>query len=131
VPAVRSLLLAAAGAALLLAACGGDDGPSTAPADCTRVTGGKATLVAEDLRWDTECLRAPVGDLTFTVRNEDDGVKHDLEVHGGTMERAKTPLFSGPASETLDVTLPAPGRYSFVCTIHSQMEGELYAERPA
>jgi plastocyanin len=131
VPAVRSLLAAAGLAALVLTGCGGDDGPTTAPSDCTPVTGGKTTLVASNLRWSTECLRAPVGDLTFTVRNEDDGVKHDLEVYGGTMERAKTPLFSGPASETLEVTLPAPGRYSFVCTIHAQMEGDLFAEPPA
>jgi plastocyanin len=114
--------------ALVLAGCGTDE-PSSAPADCTRVEGGAVTLVARNLEWDTDCLRVTVGtEVTFTVRNEDDGVKHDLEVYGNGIERMKTPLEAGPVTQTLKVTFPEAGTYSYVCTIHAQMEGDIFAE---
>ena len=43
----------------------------------------------------------------------------------------KTPLESGPATQTLQVPFPKPGTSSFVCTIHAQMEGDIFAEQPA
>ena len=37
----------------------------------------------------------------------------------------KTTDIAGGASETINITTPAPGSYKFVCTIHPGMEGEL------
>jgi plastocyanin len=130
-PKARSLLLGVALTALALVGCGSDE-PSSAPADCTRVEGGEVTLVARNLQWNLDCLQVTAGtEVTFTVRLEDEGVKHDLEVYGDGVERVKTPLESGPATQTLQVPFPKPGNASFVCTIHAQMEGDIFAEQPA
>ena len=127
----RTLVAAAIAACVLAAGCGSDE-PSSAPADCTRVENGAVTLVARNLQWNTECLRVPAGTkVTFTVRLEDEGVKHDLEVFGNGVDRVKTPLEAGPATQTLEVTFPEPGTSSYVCTIHAQMEGDIFVEQPA
>jgi plastocyanin len=125
---LRTVLVSALSAGLLLAGCGSDSS-SSAPSDCTEVAGDHVTLVARNLQWNTECLRVPAGKLTFTVKLEDSGVKHDLEVYGTGIERVKTPLQAGPATQTLVVRLPPTGgTFSYVCTIHAQMEGRLFAE---
>jgi len=112
-----------------LAACG-DDGASSPPSDCTPVEGGRITLVARNLQWNTECLRVPEpGMVTFTVELTDEGVEHDLEVYGRG-RRAKTPLEQGPKTQTLEFDFPEPGAYRFVCTIHAQMEGTIYVDSP-
>ena len=83
---------------------------ATAPSDCTKIVGGKVTLVARNLQWNTDCLRGAAGeDVAFTVKLEDEGVKHDLEVFGQGIERAKTPLEAGRPPRRLDVRLPQPG----------------------
>ena len=130
-PTARSLLVGPMIAALALGGCGSDE-PSSAPADCTRVEGGEVTLVARNLQWNIDCLQVTAGtEVTFTVRLEDEGVKHDLEVFGNGIERVKTPLESGPATQTLEVPFEQPGPSSYVCTIHAQMEGDIFAEPPA
>lgn len=123
----RSLVVSAAMAALLLAGCGSDSSGG-APSDCTKIANGEVTLVARNLQWNTDCLEGVVGvKTTFTVKLEDVGVKHDLQVFGQGIKE-QTPLTAGPATLHLEVTLPKPGRYQFVCTIHAQMEGELFAD---
>src|SRR5436190_9411574 len=64
-PMRRSLALAAV--VLLLAACGGDDdiNDSGAAGGCHDASDGRVTLVAHDLKWDTDCLKAPAGSLTI------------------------------------------------------------------
>jgi hypothetical protein len=124
----RTLVAAAALVALCLTGCGSDSSDS-APSDCTKIVGGKVTLVARNIQWNTRCLEAPAGQkhLSFTARLEDNGVKHDLQVYGQGISE-KTPLVAGPATLHLDVTLPRPGHYQFACTIHAQMEGDLFAD---
>ena len=130
-PKACSLLFGAVLAGLALTGCGSDE-PSSAPADCTRVEGGEVTLVARNLQWNIDCLQVTAGtEVTFTVRLEDEGVKHDLEVYGNGIDRVKTPLEAGPATQTLEVTFPEPGTSSYVCTIHAQMEGDIFVEQPA
>ncbi len=41
-----------------------------------------------------------------------------------------SPLAAGPTTQTLEVQLPKAGRYQYVCTIHAQMEGDLFADPP-
>ncbi|MEJ7583844.1 MAG: cupredoxin domain-containing protein [Acidimicrobiales bacterium] len=125
----RRTVLGGAVLALVFAAAGcGSDGPGGVPAGCTPIVGGETTLVARNLAWNTHCLRVPPGTkVTFTVRLEDEGVKHDLEVNGPS-GRAKTDLETGPTTQTLTFTFDEPGRHRFVCTIHSRMEGDLFVE---
>jgi hypothetical protein len=112
--------------ALGLAGCGSDS-PNSAPSDCTRIVNREATLVARNLQWNTKCLEGPAGKLAFTAKLEDDGVKHDLQVYGQGINE-KTPLTAGPATIHLEVSLPKPGHYQFACTIHAQMEGDLFID---
>ena len=50
----------------------------------------------------------------------------------GVLDKAAlvlTALEAGPATQTLDVDLPAAGgTFSYVCTIHAQMEGDLFVD---
>ena len=119
----RSLALAAV--VLVLAACSGDDDIDDAggPAGCHDASDGRVTLVAHDLKWDTDCLGAPAGPLTIVVDNRDDGQNHN--VHLPTVDGSPaTDLTQGPSQQELDVELSA-GSYEFVCDIHPTMVGTL------
>jgi plastocyanin len=109
-----------------LVGCGSDSSNGT-PSDCTQIVNGKVTLVARNLQWNTDCLEGQPGKIAFTVKLEDNGVKHDLQVYGQGINQ-QTPLTAGPATLHLDVTLSKPGRYQFACTIHAQMEGDLFID---
>jgi plastocyanin len=107
-----------------LAACGGSDGPSTATTvGCKDAQGGTVTLVADDIRWDTDCLRAPPGPLTIVVDNRDDDVNHNVHLPDAPDSPA-TELEKGPSTQELEVDLP-PGTYEYVCDLHSNMVGTL------
>ena len=69
-------------AVVLLAACGStDDGGDGSPGGgCKDADDGRVTLVADDLRWDTDCLRAPPGALTIEVDNRDEGQNHNVHL---------------------------------------------------
>jgi plastocyanin len=107
-----------------LAACGDDDGSSTATTvGCKDAVDGEVTLVADDVRWDTDCLRSSPGPLTIVVDNRDDGVNHN--VHLSTAEGSPaTELEQGPSRQELKVDLP-PGSYEFICDLHPNMVGTL------
>ena len=111
-----------------LAACG-DDSPTAAPADCTRIEGGEVTLVAENLRWSDDCFRAPVGTtITFTIDNRDQSVGHNLALDGPSGD-AKTDVEKGPVTQTLTYEATAPGPHPFECEPHaSMMNGTLWIE---
>ena len=119
-PRLAPLILAA----LLVAACGdteGSDPPATA--GCKEAASGEVTLVAEDVRWDTDCLRSAPGPLTIVVDNRDEGGNHN--VHLPTAEGSPaSDLEPGPSRQELEVDLPA-GSYEFVCDIHPNMVGTL------
>jgi plastocyanin len=121
----RSLALALA--AVVVAACGGDDGGSPPPTvGCKDAVAGRVTLVADDLRWDTDCLRAEPGALIIEVDNRDEGENHN--VHLPTAEGSPaTDLETGPSQQELAVDLSA-GAYEYVCDIHPNMVGTLTVE---
>ena len=113
---------------MLLAACGStdDSGDGSSGGECKDADGGRVTLVADDLRWDTDCLRAPAGALTIEVDNRDDGQNHN--VHLPTAPGAPaTDLEQGPSRQELDVDL-TPGSYEYICDIHPNMVGTLTVE---
>jgi len=122
------LLLAAAPVALVVAACG-DTGESAPPTTvgCKTAAAGRVTLVAEDNRWDTDCLEASPGPLTIVVDNRDDGGNHNVHLPDAPGSPA-TELELGPSTQELEVTLE-PGRYEFVCDLHTNMVGTLTVDR--
>ena len=110
---------------VLVAACsdsGGDDGGPPV-GGCKDAVDGRVTVVAEDLRWDTDCLRADAGTLTIEVDNRDDGQNHNVHLPDAPGSPA-TELDQGPSRQELDVELE-PGSYEFVCDIHPNMVGTL------
>jgi plastocyanin len=118
------LLAAALVALAALAACGGSDGASTTTTvGCKDAQDGIVTLVADDVRWDTDCLRAPAGPLTIEVDNRDEGVNHNVHLPDAPDSPA-TGLEQGPSRQALDVDL-APGAYEYVCDLHTNMVGTL------
>lgn len=117
------LVLVLAGS--LVAGCGdtggGDDPP--AAGGCKVAEDGRVTLVADDVRWDTDCLQAEPGELTIEVDNHDDGVNHNVHLPDHP-ESPATALEAGPSREELVVEVEA-GAYEFICDIHPNMVGTL------
>jgi plastocyanin len=110
----------------LLGGCGStgdDDGGAKPPAACTEAADGRVTLVADDLRWDTDCLRAGAGPLTIEVDNRDDGQNHNVHLPDAPGSPS-TELHQGPSRQELDVDLE-PGSYELVCDIHPNMVATL------
>ena len=123
-PARLPVLVVLATAVVMLAGCGDDDGGSASPAACRRAEGGRVTIVAKGIAWDTDCLEAPeVEPLTIVVDNQDRGVPHNIHLTDATDE-PETELEDGPVVQELDVTLDA-GSYEFVCDVHPNMVGTL------
>jgi plastocyanin len=117
--------LASLALVVLLAACSGsDDGAGNGgTVECKDAQGGRVTLVADDLRWDTDCLRAGAGPLTIEVDNRDDGQNHNVHLPDAPGSPA-TDLEQGPSRQELEVDL-SPGAYEFICDIHPNMVGTL------
>lgn len=109
---------------VVLAACGGDDEPVATPGRCVEAEDGVATLVAEDLAWSPDCIRAVADEpLTIRLENRDDGVQHNVHLTDAPGEPT-TQLAAGPSTQELDVTLRT-GEYAYVCDIHPNMVGRL------
>src|SRR5687767_5357340 len=108
----------------LAGGCGDTDDPGGPPTvACKDAVGARVTLVADDLRWDTDCLRSGPGPLTIVVDNRDDGVNHNIHLPTADGSPA-TELERGPSRQQLEVDLPR-GAYEFVCDIHPNMVGML------
>ena len=112
-------------AVALSAACGAsdDDSGDGGGSVCKDAVDGRVTLVADDLRWDTDCLRSPDGPLTIEVDNRDEGQNHNVHLPDAPGSPA-TDLVKGPSRQSLDVEL-LPGSYEFICDIHPNMVGTL------
>ncbi|HSV68415.1 MAG TPA: cupredoxin domain-containing protein [Mycobacteriales bacterium] len=117
---MRSLLYGATTALALagtasLAGCG-----SSTPATPTNATGFSITI--KDFGYGAPLTVSP--GATVTVRNQD-GPKHDVSGQGFT-----TSLLSTGESGTF--TAPtAEGSYSYTCSIHARMHGELVVKAGA
>jgi plastocyanin len=89
------------------------------------------TIVAKDVKFSPNALTARAGGvLHLTLDNRDAGVQHDIIVYdaSGAVAGATDPA-TGPVRQTLTVTLGAPQRYAFKCSVHPQaMNGTLAAQ---
>lgn len=117
---------AATTAALVLALSSCGDSEESGPAatvGCKDARDGRVTLVARDIRWDTDCLRADSGALTIEVDNRDEGINHNVHVPGAPGSPA-TELAPGPVVQELEVVLTV-GEYEYICDLHPNMVGTL------
>lgn len=116
----------------LVAACssGGDprqvteNGSVTAAGPADRQT---ATIGMDDSRaFLPNTVRAAPGSLALTVENRGH-LAHNLVFDDRDLGR--TALIEGRASATLTVRLPRTGVFTFVCTPHPGMEGQVVVAR--
>lgn len=120
-----SILVAALVGGVALIGCGSDHKTSSPDTACVAEKNGAVTVVAKNLQFQPRCLTAPSGKpLTITFKNEDGGTQHDLVLQGAGAT-ARTKLTTGPDTQSFTVTGLKPGTYTYICTIHSNMTGEL------
>lgn len=118
----RHLLhLAAAGSvAVAVAACGGDGARPAPPGDPVL----RFTIVAENMAWSLDTVTVRAGtEVKATVENRDRGVPHNLHIRAAG--DPKTPLETGPVTQTMRFTIDRPGTYEFLCDAHPMMTGEI------
>lgn len=137
----RALLVIAVG--ILAAACGGGGDASPSPSGhgmpsvgmgtvpptvvaesgCTQLDGGRVTVVAEGLAFDTDCIAAPAGWGFVIVFENRDGAPHNIVIE----DAAGATVFDGQnaTGETVGYTIPPldAGEYVFHCHVHPDMRG--------
>lgn len=67
-------------------------------------------------RFDPSTITVHPGTVHIVLINTGSGAPHDWSLLGMA---ASAPLVGGGASSSVTFVAPAPGRYTFVCTIHS------------
>jgi plastocyanin len=118
-----ALVASVACVGLLLVGCGSD---KVDTADCTVVEPTapgrtEVTVKAKAMAFDTSCLQVSPGTLQVTFVNEDENVPHNFNLKG----KGSTSLQPGPDTQVLEVELPEPGTFNFVCDPHPQMKGAI------
>ena len=89
------------------------------------------TVVAKDVKFVPNSLSATAGGvLHLTLDNQDAGVPHDMVLYAPSGAVAGAiGMATGPAVQTMTVTLGAPGRYAFKCSVHpTTMNGSIAVE---
>jgi uncharacterized cupredoxin-like copper-binding protein len=109
----RSVLLGSIVAlSVLLAACGSSGGGSGSKSSGPiTATGGKVTIVANDIYFNTKEIDASPGALAVTLKN-DGSQLHTFVIQGQNFKLSA----SGHTSKTGTVNLPA-GTYTFFCDV--------------
>jgi plastocyanin len=141
---MRGVLLGAALAAVLLSGCGSPATPS-APAEGTTVPStasgptlvpgavtappagdGPLDLTALNIDFEPKGLVAPAGPVAISFHNQDNGIPHNVQVNdasGATVYQGE--VLTGPSDTQESIGDLAPGAYTFVCTVHPNMQGTL------
>ena len=99
----------------------GSGGPQpTAVPGSTRLT-----IAAANLVFDKRSLTAQNGPVSVTLDNKDAGVLHNIGFYRSRTALnqplapgAKSELFAGPGTQTLNFTTPGAGTYFFQCDAH-------------
>jgi plastocyanin len=136
-PAARSLSArtlragsaAALAAALVLLAVGiagcsntqpaANKAPHTGSATASTVNGvQQVTLHASDFRFTPSTITVHPGKVRVILINDGGGAPHDFQVPKFPSDWI--PLTDNGATKQTTFTAPAPGRYQFVCTIHTK-----------
>jgi plastocyanin len=71
-------------------------------------------------------VTAPATGFTLAFDNQDAGTPHDVEIKDASGAKVfQTDIVQGAATKTYPVGPLAPGAYTFICTIHQNMTGNL------
>lgn len=84
-------------------------------------------LAAKDVKFDKTSLEAPA-DKPFAIKfqNDDPSVAHNVAIHDGAgQEVFKGEIFQGVDTRTYPVPPLKAGSYTFLCTVHPNMTGNL------
>jgi plastocyanin len=105
--------------------------PTPMPTDTAGGAGGTYTIVSIGVKFDLTSLEVEAN-KTFKIvhDNQDAGIPHNVAIHEGSAsavgkELWQGAIFPGIATQTYDVPAFAAGNYSFICTVHPNMVGDL------
>jgi plastocyanin len=127
---MKLALIPATALLLALTGCGGgEDSPtvSGAPAASVVTVGSTdaqtATLgMTDTLKFAPSTVDAKVGKVTLTIENQGN-TPHNL--HFDDTALGKTPTIAGKKSVPLEITFSKAGTFTFLCTFHEGMIGEV------
>jgi len=118
-----------AAVALAVAACsapgtgdaGGNGAVAIGPFD-----GASITVEAVNLQFEPSIVTMPSGrPLRLVLDNKDAGVPHDIHVFQGDTDYGVSSIVIGPGLTEVRFGPLTAARYSFECTIHPEMDGEI------
>ncbi|HEX2142358.1 MAG TPA: cupredoxin domain-containing protein [Candidatus Limnocylindria bacterium] len=120
----RSILLAL-GLMLALAACSAATG-----GDATPLPDADVTVVAEDMKFDTDTLTLPAGQPFTLLLENRDGAPHNVAIY--TDSSASEELYVGETVSNgaivYEIDALEPGTYYFRCDLHPDMNGTVVVE---
>lgn len=83
------------------------------------------TKTGDELEFDPDSAKVPSGALVkVTFENHATTLPHNL-TFPEPINAATDPVVAPGATATVDFTAPAPGEYTWMCTIHPGMQGKL------
>jgi plastocyanin len=120
----RPPALAIVGAAALAACSSGASPSPTAPVS---VDSSALRVVARDLKFTTPAITAPADRPFQLVFDNQENLPHNVAIQAPGGDLFIGDVFNGPAQRVYSVPALAAGSYTFICTVHPQMVGELTA----
>ncbi len=103
--------------------------PSAASGQTVELTIG--TKTNDELEFDPNSAKVPSGALVkVTFHNQAATLPHNL-TFGDPINAATDPVVAPGGTATVEFTAPAPGNYTWMCTIHPVMKGTLEVEAAA
>ena len=85
------------------------------------------TRTGGELEFEPDEVSVPAGSHVAVTFENRASLPHNL-TFGAPINVATGPVVDPGASETIEFDAPAPGDYTFMCTIHPGMEGTLTVE---
>jgi len=84
------------------------------------------TIIAKNIKWNTDTLTAPAGStVKLNIDNQDNAIPHNFSLYAseqaalsGEKPLTTTKIQSGPLQESVVFNAPAAGTYFFRCDVH-------------
>jgi plastocyanin len=118
---IRGLaLLVSAG--MLLAGCQDQSAinrnPHTGTSTATTQNGVQSVVITtgDNYRFDPSTITVHPGKVRISLEHKGNGAPHDWQLQG--LPAASVPLTTSGQSKSVEFVAPAPGTYTFICSIH-------------